>query len=571
VERRLAAILAADVVGYSRLIEADEAGTLATLKARRKQVLEPLLARHHGRLVKVMGDAALVEFASAVSAVECALALQRAMAEANRDAASDRAVLLRIGISLGDVVVEGSDLYGEGVIVATRLEAMAEPGGICVSGSVHQQVGRRLPVGFEDVGPQVLKNMANPVQVYRIHPAEGDRVPGPVPPVPVSPSIVVLPFINLSSDPEHEYFADGLTEDLITDLSQAAGLIVIARNSAFSYKGKQVDVRTIARDLGVRYVIEGSARRAAGRVRINVQLIDAIGGGHLWAERLDRDLDDIFKVQDEVVARIVQALIGRLTTTPMAERRRPASIEAYDLYVRGRALYLQSPESNRQAQHLFESVLAIDPEFAAAHRWLALILTETWMFWGEPDQRNRARALELANRAVVLDPNDSDAHWVLGAVLAKVRQWAEAEREYATALRLDRSNAEAWTMRSELMVLVGRSAEALANIEQALRLNPHPPGWYYWLLGQAEYLDRQYERAVRSLSREETYRSLSRRTLAAALAKLGRREEAKREAELFMINNPHFTISGWAATVGFQDEAALRHFIEGYREAGLPE
>lgn len=336
IQRRLAAILAADVVGYSRLMEADEQGTLKVLKALRRDVLAPLITRYSGRLVKVMGDGVLVEFASAVDAVQCAVDLQYGTAEANDSLPASRRVILRIGINVGDIMVDGSDLYGDGVNVAARLEALGEPGDICVSGSVYDQVKRKVETDFDDLGQKSLKNIAEPVRVYRVrHSAITDWRGEPEPlPLPSEPSIAVLPFTNMSGDAEQDVFTDGLTEDLITDLSRNASLFVIARHSTFAYKGKSIDIRLIARDLGVRYLLEGSARRAAGRVRINVQLIDAISGNHLWADRFDRDLEDIFAVQDEVTARIVEALIGRLATQP--PRSRPNSMEAYDLCVRGR-------------------------------------------------------------------------------------------------------------------------------------------------------------------------------------------------------------------------------------------
>jgi TolB-like protein len=302
VPRQLAAIVAADVVGYSRLIEQSEAGTLAALKERRRTILVPLVAHHHGRIVKVMGDGVLVEFASAVNAVTCAVELQNRMGEANNGLPEDRRVVLRVGINLGDVVVDGGDLYGDGVNVAARLQGMAGPGDICVSGSVYEQVKRKLDLGFDELGPQTIKNIAEPVAVYRVGSQSSSVEKEPLA-LPSKPSIAVLPFVNMSNDPEQEAFVDGLTEDLITDLSRTTGLFVIARNSAFAYKGRPVDVRRIARELGVRHLLEGSARRAAGRVRINAQLIDAIGGDHLWAERFDRGLEDIFAVQDEVTGK----------------------------------------------------------------------------------------------------------------------------------------------------------------------------------------------------------------------------------------------------------------------------
>src|SRR5262249_51961864 len=339
--RRLAAILAADVVGYSRMMQADEAGTLAALKSRRADVLQPLVSKHHGRIVKLMGDGVLVEFGSAVAAVECAVELQQAMETANADLPGDQRIVLRIGINLGDVIIEGSDLYGDGVNIAARLEEMAEPGTIVMSKKVHDEIERKLTLTCDDLGEQPLKNIAAPIQVFRVGRSR-EQVPssGRLP-LPDKPSIAVLPFTNMSVEPEQEFFADGLTEDLIAELSKAPGLFVIARHSSFAFKNKSVDIRQVAQDLGVRYILEGSARRAASRIRINAQLIDARegGGGHLWAERFDRDLADVFAVQDEVVACIVEALVGKLAASKLPDRKPPKSVEAYDLCVRGRFLY----------------------------------------------------------------------------------------------------------------------------------------------------------------------------------------------------------------------------------------
>jgi TolB-like protein len=318
VQRRLAAILAADVVGYGRLLEQDEAGTLAALNARRRDILNPLVAEHHGRIVKVMGNGALIEFGSAVNAVACAIELQKRMTAANDGLNEGRRIVLRIGINVGDVVIEGGDLYGDGVVIAVRLQAMAAPGGISVSRAVHDQVRNKLPIAFEDLGPCEVKNIAKAVEVYRVAALREQASAPEGLPLPTKPSIAVLPFTSLSADTEQEFFADGLTEDLITELSKAPGLFVIARHSCFAFKNKSVDVRQIAQDLGVRYILEGSARRAASRIRINAQLIDAReGGGHLWADRFDRDLAHVFAVQDEVVACIVEALLGKA-----AEERR---------------------------------------------------------------------------------------------------------------------------------------------------------------------------------------------------------------------------------------------------------
>jgi TolB-like protein/class 3 adenylate cyclase len=574
-QRRLAAILAADVVGYSRLIEQNEASTLVALKERRRTILVPLVAHHHGRIVKVMGDGVLVEFGSAVNAVACAVELQNRMAEANNDLSEDHKIVLRVGINLGDVIVDGGDLYGDGVNVAARLQNLAAPGDICVSGSVYEQVKRKLDFGFDELGPQTMKNIAEPVLVYRIWSPSStvQKYYGPAEkaalPLPTKPSIAVLPFTNMSNDPEQETFVDGLTEDLITDLSRTTGLFVIARNSTFAYKGRSVDARRIAGDLGVRYLLEGSARRAAGRVRINVQLIDAIGGDHLWAERFDRNLEDIFAVQDEVTGKIVEALVGRLTAQPA--RNKPSNLEAYELCVRARNLGLQTALSEREAIFLLERAIGLDPEYAEAHRWLALNLWLGWEFWDEPIDPSRARALAEAQRAVALDPNDAGNHWVLGIILGHERRWADSDAEFDVTLRLDPNYADAWAMRSDLITLNGRPADGVEHVRKALRLNPHPPGWYYWMLGQAQYALHDYKSAVQTLLRPETYRTTSRRILAASLAQLGRLEEARREAEMFMMSNPHFTIRHWSASQPFRDEDVRRHFVEGYRKAGLPE
>ena len=573
VQRRLAAILAADVVGYSRLVEQDEVGTLASLKQRRKSILEPLVAEHQGRIVKVMGDGVLVEFASAVNAVACASELQKRMAAANDGIADDRRIVLRIGINLGDVVVEGGDIYGDGVNVAARLEEMAEPGCIVMSRKVHEEVVRKLALTCDDLGEQSLKNIAAPIRVYRIAMNREQVSISRHLPLPAKPSIAVLPFTNLSADVEQEFFVDGLTDDLITELSKAPDLFVIARHSSFTFKGKSADVRRVAQELGVRYILEGSARPAMGRIRINAQLIDAqAGGGHLWADRFDRDLADVFAVQDEVVARIVEALIGKLAVSKLPDRKPPKSLEAYDLCVRGRYLYLRSmAEEGEEARQLFQRAIAIDPDYAEAHARLAMTHWHSWTNWSEPVDPHRRLGLENARRAVALDPNDPFAHVVLGLVLAYEHEYEESAAQIETALRLDPNHADTYGMRTDLLVMEGRPLDAIASIAHALRLNPYPPGWYYWQQGEAEYAVRKYEAAVETLRKEETYQTASRRHLAASLAQLGRLDEARREAESFMISNPHFTISHWAAIQPFRDKAMLAHFVDGYRKAALPE
>lgn len=388
-------------------------------------------------------------------------------------------------------------------------------------------------------------------------------------PIPAKPSIAVLPFVNFGTDPEQETFVDGLTEDLITDLSRTSGLFVIARNSSFAYKGKAMDVRAIARDLGVRYLLEGSARRAAGRVRINAQLVDAVAGDHLWAERFDRSLDDIFAVQDEVVGRIVEALLGRLREVPA--RNRPGNLEAYELCVRARKLIDESPQAAREAHLMLTRALSLDQDYAEAHRGLAMNHWSRWVHWREPADPHRGVALDLARKAVALDPYDSGCHWVLGNLLAYERRFDEADAEFAKAVELDPNEADAWATWSDILVLAGRVGDGMEHIRKAFRLNPFPPGWYFLMLGQAQYAAGEYAVAVETLRREETYRTSSRRFLAASLARLGRLDEARAEAELFLVANPGFSTRHWSATEPFRDSATLAHFVEGFRMAGLPE
>jgi TolB-like protein/Tfp pilus assembly protein PilF len=388
--------------------------------------------------------------------------------------------------------------------------------------------------------------------------------------LPSRASIAVLPFTNMSSDPEQEYFADGLAEDLITDLSKVPGLLVIARNSSFTYKGRPVDVRSVARELGVRYVIEGSVRRAAARIRINAQLIGAADNSHLWADRFDRDLADIFALQDEVVRRIVDALADALPSVRSIASRRATSLEAYDLFVRGRALVTQSVEGNRTARPLLEAALKLDPDFAEAHAWLAMSHHFAWAYWGEATERHPALALAAARRAVSLDPADAVAHAILADVLIYAGHSEEGAAELATALRISPNHADAWTFLGQLRAFEGRAAEGIDHLRKALRLNPYPPGWYYWLLGLAQYAAGRYEDAVGTLRHESTRGMGSQRILAASLAQLGRVDEAKAEALQFLASHPHFSMQHWADTQPFRHEADRQHFIDGYVKAGLP-
>lgn len=553
------------------MMAADEEQTLSRMKSIQAEVVAPQMSSFQGRIFKTTGDGFLAEFSSVVNAVSCAVAIQEAMKNHGAGMPEDAAIQFRIGINLGDVMADGHDIFGDGVNVAARLEALAPPGGITVSANVRSNVGTKLRHEFKDQGSVTLKNIPEPVQVFQID-VHGTRKDAPKPlELPDRPSIAVLPFSSMSHDTEQEFFVDGLTEDLITDLSRNRGLFVIARNSTFAYKGRSVDARQIARELGVRYLLEGSARRAANRIRINVQLIDAAEGGHLWADRFDRDSADVFAVQDEITKHIVEALVGHLMPLPVPKR--PANLDAYDLCVRGRKLLsatvgLRAPL--REGISWLERAIALDPSYAEAHRWLAFGLWTSWVNYNEPMDLIRARAVEAAERAVELDPNDSSNYCVLALVLSYERRWQECERALKRGLELNPSASDTLIVASEIATFGGQPELGIEYARKAIRLDPQTPLWY-WGLGLSLYAARRYDEAVATLMREETYRTASRRILAASLAQLGRLDEAKDEASFFMASNPNFTISYWIGTQPIRDPVIQKHFEDGYRKAGLPE
>ncbi|MER9758494.1 adenylate/guanylate cyclase domain-containing protein [Mesorhizobium sp. M0138] len=580
--RKIAAILVSDVVGYSRLAGADEDRILARLRALRSDLIDPTIAVHRGRVVKRTGDGSLVEFSSVVEAVRCAIEVQNAMLERNAGVPDDRRIEFRIGIHLGDVVQErDGDLMGDGVNIAARLEGICEPGNICLSEQAYWQVKSRLDTAINDRGEIQLKNISDPVRVYSLQvgvpskakpaaPAEPEKLSQPLA-LPDNPSIAVLPFVNMSGDAEQEFFTDGLTEDIITDLSNVSGFFVIARNSTFAYKGKPADVREIARDLGVKYILEGSARRSNKRLRVNVQLINAAeGGNHVWAERFDREIADIFDVQDEVTRRVVEAISGKIGVKDISARSRPSSLEAYDLCVRSRDKCNISRTDNSEACADLERAIQIDPNYCEAHSNLAISLLFGWMFWGEPQEPSRAKALTHAQRAVEIDPGDSHARRILGCVLLYDRNLDEAKIQFDTAVRLNPNNADAVAWMGELQVYLGKSQAALIACAEALRLNPRPPGWYFWTMGTAQISSGHYEEAVVTLSREETYGTGSRLTLIAALALAGRVPEAREEAGLFLSGSPDWTAGEQAANLPFRSPSFAQPFIDGWRLAGLP-
>jgi len=580
-QRKLAAILAADVAGYSRLMECDEDGTHERLQLLVREVVRPTVEIHRGRIFKTAGDGFLTEFASAIEAVRCAVDLQRTIEERNKGVAEDRRLTFRIGINLGDILVDHEDMFGDGVNVAARLEAMAEPGGVLISHSVHEHVDRKLPVRFDDQGERVLKNIARPVRVYRVvweatlaEPAslaqEKRDTLGPPPTLPQMASIAVLPFATLNSDGEQEYFADGLADDLITDLSKVRGLLVISGHSSFAYRNRSIGLRVIAMELGVRYLIEGRVRRVQTRMRINAQLIDASNGSCLWAERFDRDLADIFALQDEVVGKIISALAHALPSARPLLSRRATNLQAYDLFVRGRALATQSLRETRAARPLLVKAIEIDPDFAGAHAWLAMSHHFDALYYGEPVDEHRTAARTAARKAVEIDPDNADAHIVLGYLRAYEGEFEAGVAEFEQGLRLNPNHSEGWAMLADLRVFEGRAIEAIECAQNSFRVNPYPPGDHYSFLGWAQYAALRYQDAVETLRHPQAGGPGSKRNLAAALAQLGLTTEAREVGREFLSEFPNFSARQWGKTQPFRGDADRQHFIEGYIKAGLP-
>jgi adenylate cyclase len=624
VERRLAAILSADVVGYSRLMGEDEAGTLARLKVHRRELVDPAIERHHGRIVKLMGDGALVEFPSVVDAVACAVEIQRSMAERNAAVRDEERIEFRIGITLGDVIVEPDDIYGDGVNVAARLQALAEPGGIYISRLVQESVRGKLELAFDDLGEQRLKNIAEPVRAYRVRSEPGaprKRITAKpsrlssirwlaalaagsilllivigaagwhfylqpllqerafakqtVLPLPDKPSIAVLPFANMSGDAGQDYFSDGMTENLITNLSKVSGLFVIARNSVFTYKGRPVKVQDVGRELGVRYVLEGSVQKASEHVRIHAQLIDAATGFHLWAEQFDRRLDDLFALQDDVANDIIAALQLELTES---ERQRLAnrytkSIAAYDYYLRGEAAYERiGPLVERlDARRYFQTAIDLDPDFALAYARLAL--TYTGQIIGAPDA-SLDEAWELAQQAMALDGSLPQVYVTLALVQGYRGRHEEAIAAAERAIALDPNYADGYVALATVQNWAGQQDDALEAIGKAMRLNPRAPGAYLSVAGQIYFHLGRYDAAIatleRVLARDPNYERV-RIVLAATFAHAGRLEDAEWQVAELLTLHPELTLDSVREAFPQGDPTQLQALIDGLLMAGFRE
>jgi adenylate cyclase len=612
-ERKLAAILSADVKGYSRLMGDDEMATVRTITDYRESIATAVTG-HGGRVVDAPGDNVLAEFPSVVDAVRCAVEIQRELGARNAALPPSRQMQFRIGINLGDVIVEGPRLYGDGVNIAARLESLAEAGGVCLSGPAYDQVEGKLPLTYDFLGEHSVKNIARPVRVYRLRLTPGT---GPAPeagsaprsarrrrvvvgaigllllagigagwwwwrvsvssgrlPLPDRPSVAVLPFTNLSQDPAQEYFSDGVTEDLITGLSKVSGLFVIARNSVFTYKGKPVKIRDVGRDLGVRYVLEGGVQRSGSRVRITAQLVDAGTGYHVWAERYDREVRDIFAVQDEVTRRIVRALAVKLSAVEQGRLARPAADpEAYDLVLRGEEERRRTTrESNAEARRLFVKALDLDPEFARAYAGLSWAHLQSWQFLWSADPETLERARELAERAISLDDTMASGHALLAQIYLWKKQHDRAIAEAERAIGVAPNNADGYETLAEVLGWIGRPQESLKAIQHAMRLNPHYPFFYLWTLGHAYYLAKRPAEAVDALTRLLALNPnfvAAHAYLGVLYAEMGRDKEARAAWDQAQRIGSGASLASIGQRVPYQRPEDLDRLLTAARKAGL--
>jgi TolB-like protein/class 3 adenylate cyclase len=608
IERRLAAILAADIAGYSRLMEADEVDTLARLKGHRRELIDPKIGEHGGRIVKTTGDGLLIEFPSVIEAVSCALAVQREMVERNAGTPEENRITFRMGVNLGDIIVEDGDIHGDGVNIAARLEGIAEPGGICISEDAFRQVRGKVDAEFDDIGEQRLKNIARPIQVYRArvtltHPVA--NAPGsplsrsagegavrqrreagegsfpPALPLPDKPSLAVLPFQNLSGDPEQEYFADGIVEEITTAIARLPWLFVIARNSAFTYKGRPVDVKQVAQELGVRYVLEGSVRKAGNRVRITGQLIDTATGAHIWADRFDGALDDIFELQDQVASSVAGAIEPKLRQSEIerASRKPTANLTAYDLYLRALAQsYRYTDESVAEAVVLARQALAIDPSYAPAAAlvgWCRML--QRVQGWGALSHEDIGEACRLARQAIEAERDDADtiwpAAWTLFLLAGEAAMGAAA---LDRTLALNPNAAHAWMARGAIHAGRNEPEAAIDAIERARRLSPFDPYTFFcaFNIALAHLAARRFEQAIEWAARtlhDQPRMVSAMRIKVVAYAHLGWLDEARAELSRVLAIDPKLTIAGYRAYAHFHAPEVLELLITGLRLAGLPE
>ena len=577
-KRKLTAILSADVKGYSRLMGEDEEGTIRILNTY-KETMTGRIQHHRGRVVGTAGDSLLADFVSVVDAVRCAVEIQEELKDRNKGLPKDRRMDFRIGVNLGDVVEEGDTIYGDGVNVAARLESLAEAGGICISQSVYDQIENKLHLRYKCLGEQKVKNISKPVRVYRVLIGTEADFPevGDAGDLPEKPSIGVLPFVNMSGDPEQEYFSDGITEDIITGLSKVPGLIVIARNSTFGYKGKSVKVQQVGQELGVRYVLEGSVRKAGNQVRITVQLVDATNGHHLWAERYDHSLKDIFAIQDEITVSVMRAMQLELIEGKQAcewIKRGSQKIEAYEKGMKGMELFrLFSPEGNIQAKEIFKECIALDPDYPGPYVMLAwTCLNAVYNGWAKSPEESIKQALELAQRAIELDSSQADAFSLLGNIYLLTNQYEKAITEGERAVALNPNGADSHVWLAMILTSSGRPEDALKLIYKAIRLNPFPPNWYFLSLGNAFFLMGDYNQAV------EAYQKALQRTpdfllayigLAASCSAANLAEDARAAASEILKIDSQFSLESFSSGLPYKEEKDKDFWVVSLRKAGL--
>lgn len=579
-ERRLAAILAADVVGYTRLIRADEEGTLASLNAIRKHLIEPRIVEHQGRIVKLMGDGMLAEFGSVIGAVQMATEAQQAITERNSELPEDRRIAFRIGVNLGDVIIDGDDIHGDGVNLAARLEALAEPGGICISAAVYDQIRDKLDLPFRDMGEQKIKNLDRPLRVWQwiagAAPDMATSLDSSTPlALPDKPSIAVLPFDNMSGETEQEYFADGLTEDIITELSRFQTFFVIARHSAFVYKGKPVRMQDVGRELGVHYVVEGSVRKAGDRLRVVVQLIEATSGNHVWAERYDHDLTDIFDLQDEITRSIVAAIPGRLASADLdrVKRKRPENMAAYDYVLRGKMHHHRgTKEDNAAALRLLDKAIELDPEFAEAYAWMSCTFGQALLRgFGDNKEELFARDVECAEKALSLDENNIECQWIMCELHMMGARLEQAELHHQKAFALNPNDPRIVAQRGELLTWLGRPDEGADWARRAMRLDPYDAAGRAHLLGRALFVARRYADAIEAFKQVRVPRHGHHAEIAACYAQLGSDQKARLHVGEVLRLKPDFSVADHMRGLPFKERQDREHYRDGLCKAGLPE
>ncbi|TIL56731.1 MAG: adenylate/guanylate cyclase domain-containing protein [Mesorhizobium sp.] len=572
-EQRLAAILAADMAGYSRLMEADESGTLARLRTHRIELVDPAIAKNKGRIIKTTGDGMLVEFQSVTDAVKCAVEIQQRMKRRNSDVPQERRIEFRIGINLGDIIFDDEDIFGDGVNIASRIEQLADVGGICVTAAVATQIADRLEIAMEDLGEKTLKNISRPVRLYRIG-LDSPVLPEVEAKRSISkPSIVVLPFNNMSGDPEQEFFADGLTEDIITELSRHHELFVISRNSSFVYKNRAVNVREVAEKLGVQYLVEGSVRKIGNRVRVTVQLIDTANDAHIWADKYDRKLDDIFAIQDEVTAAIAATLPGRVEAAQRDQlaRAKPANMAAYECVLAAKVLHHRGTiEDNERAQTLIGRAVALDPDYAHAHAWRACILGQAWVHnWCKDRDAVWNDIMAALDRALALDDNDADVHRILAAVNVNNNELTTARYHQERALALNPNYDLVVVQQGELLTWLGRPEEGIEWIRKAMQLNPHHPERFWSHLGKAHFAARQYGEAIEAFMHLSTMDSVQHAFAAACYGWLGDEIAAAAHLRKIKTLDPQFDLDSFIATLHYAQKSDVQHVREGLLKAGI--